>query len=411
MTARCLGPSGKGLLTAIAVYPSLVVSFSDMGVRQSAVYFTAKSHYGQQSIINAIATLYLISTSLSVIVAAVLIIATGNVLFTPLMILLAVSIIPFRLFQSYCRGILLGAEDTRSYNRFQWLPAILAAFFTGLFVIFLNGGVNGAQLAGVCAIAPIVFLGLRIFGAKHSLGLSSDWGLIRRIVMMGLLFSTALFIRMLNQRVPVIVLEGNDDVAAIGIFGIGASFAELLTQIPMAVGAIVFSRSANAKDAAVFSKKVAVIFRFVLVLSLVGATVLWFSCDLIMSLLYGDEFHLSATVVRFMLPGVVAMSLFRLLNMDLAGRGKPMLAMFATLPGTIINFSLCFWLVNDYGAPGAAISLSIVNVCVAVCFIMLYLRHTSLSFFELVMFQKQDVDLVREATAKICKKIGLSQWT
>ena len=66
---------------------------------------------------------------------------------------------------------------------------------------------------------------------------------------------------------------------------------------------------------------------------LVTRHVLWFSIAMglvvalvapwVVVLLYSDEFRESATVLRWLLPGVVLMSASKILANDIAGRGRP----------------------------------------------------------------------------------------
>lgn len=44
LTARLLGPEGKGMITAILVIPTLVVTIADLGIRQAAAYLIGKKY-------------------------------------------------------------------------------------------------------------------------------------------------------------------------------------------------------------------------------------------------------------------------------------------------------------------------------------------------------------------------------
>src|SRR5690625_3423897 len=62
LLARLLGPEGKGIMTAVLVFPLLIASLADMGIRQSAAYFVGKKEFKLSDIISSISFLWIITT-------------------------------------------------------------------------------------------------------------------------------------------------------------------------------------------------------------------------------------------------------------------------------------------------------------------------------------------------------------
>lgn len=390
VVARVLGPEGKGVISYLMVYPGLVISLADMGIRQSTVVFTGNKTYELQEIVRAISSLYLITSTLCMCLSTGLLLVSMPPAVTVLMVALCVFIVPLRLFQSYFRGLLLGKQEVVNYNRFLWVPVVLTALLTFLFVYLLDLGIVGALAAPVVSLFPVVVAGLWFLVKRYSLKPSFDFEIMRRMTSMGVLFAVSLFVRSLGQRIPIIVMGHQVGVQQIGLFSIGVAFSEMLSQIPKAIGIIVFSRSANAKDSHQFSRSVGEIFRVSILIGLIGGLGLFFVCDFIVNLFYGEAFNESSRVIQIMIPGVVAMCGFRMLVMDLAGRGKPMISLWVAMPALVLNLFLCYLFVGDYGATGAAAALSISNVAVALGFLFIYGRYTGTNVLELITYRKTD---------------------
>src|SRR6056297_1711716 len=64
LVARNLGVQGKGLLTVVLVYPSLIMTLSQMGIRQASVYEIGRKEFSYANIVKNIASLFLIMSIL-----------------------------------------------------------------------------------------------------------------------------------------------------------------------------------------------------------------------------------------------------------------------------------------------------------------------------------------------------------
>src|SRR5690606_17020131 len=112
-------------------------------------------------------------------------------------------------------------------------------------------------------------------------------------------------------------------IGDVGRYALAVSIAELIWQVPAVVGAVVFTRSSAAKERDVFTTKVASVFRVSLLVGAAAAAVLTVLAPSLIGVVFGADFESSGTILIVLLPGVVAMIAQKVLNMDLAGQGKP----------------------------------------------------------------------------------------
>ena len=88
------------------------------------------------------------------------------------------------------------------------------------------------------------------------------------------------------------------------------------------------------------------------------------------------------------------MILFKVLNQDMAGKGKPIVSLKVFLPTLIINIVLNILWIPKYGQNGAAISSSISYVVASLFFFRAYLKYTGIKFNECFRYSKKDFDFI-----------------
>jgi len=93
-------------------------------------------------------------------------------------------------------------------------------------------------------------------------------------------------------------------------------------------------------------------------------------------LLFGVALAESVPVLQILLPGVVILTIYKVMTMDLAGRGKPWISMGAMFPPLIVNIVLNIILIPSLGANEAAIASTISYSTAGIVFLFLYCRET-----------------------------------
>lgn len=182
----------------------------------------------------------------------------------------------------------------------------------------------------------------------------------------------------------------------LGIYSKGASLIEYLWQIPMLFSTLIFARSASAKDDIAFSRKVAQLLRLSSIAIVGVSLVLMVFSKWIILILFGASFLPSAQALVIMLPGVLLLTIFKVLNMDLAGKGKPWISMKAMLPAVLLNIILNWYLVPVYGANGAAFSATISYSISALLFLHFYSKEANIPLREILQYSPSDFDAIKQ---------------
>lgn len=159
-----------------------------------------------------------------------------------------------------------------------------------------------------------------------------------------------------NHELDLMIMPALVAPEIIGIYVIAVSTAAIITGGFSHLRSLVFGIvSRNAGKAEEDSIR---LIEFTGRLTLLGATVasagLFVLAPFLVEMAYGEEFADSANVLRYLLPGVVALVFAEVIFGALASMGKPLWATWASLVGLLFTIVGIFLTVKPYGARGAA---------------------------------------------------------
>jgi O-antigen/teichoic acid export membrane protein len=390
ITGRYLGPEKNGIIAALLVYPSLFMTIGSLGIRQSTTYFLGKKIYDEERIKRGITQIWFLTSVFSVIICFFLMHYLSKSGQNLTWVLLALIPIPFSLFNTYNSGIFLGKNQIKKFNKINWLPVSLTFLLTAVLVVIFPLQISGSLLAMLGG--PLIMFSILLFKNDFlgSFSFKIDWTVIKSLLSLGIIYAIALLVINLNYKIDVIILDKLSTPYQLGIYSKGANIIQYLWQIPMVLSTIVFSRSAISQDDHAFSLKVAQLLRMSLILVGGISIVLYFLSKFVILTMYGNKFYDSISVLNILLPGVVLLTIFKVMNMDLAGKGKPWVSMKAMIPALIINIFLNLLWVPEYGANGSSYASTISYTVASLLFIYFYCVETRITIKELFKFKRSD---------------------
>lgn len=401
--ARVLGPEMNGVIASILVYPGLFMTIGSLGVMQSTTFLVGKGLYTDDEIKKAVMQIWMLSTIFSLITCFLLLFYLTPSAYKMTYVFLAIIPIPFSLFNTYNSGYFLGKNNIQFFNKINWMPSVITLVFTVLFVYLIPLHVEGYLLA--LLIGPLVISIILIFKNRffNAFSFNFQFELIKKMLGLGVIYALALLVMNLNYRLDIIILDHLSTSAEIGIYSKGSNIIQYVWQIPMMMSTIIFARSAVSKDGLAFSKRVAQLLRLSLIAIILAAIILVVFSDLIVVGLFGEAFRGSITVLNYLVPGVILLTVFKVMNMDLAGKGKPWISLVVMVPALIINVILNFLLIPKYNANGAAIASTISYACAGIAFLFLYSKSSNISVKEIITYKVSDFDPILELIKKIRK--------
>lgn len=403
LLTRLLGAAGFGLYSSIIVIPIMVIGFTQLGIRRSAIYHIGNKLLPEDHIVSALFILMLYTSALSILICGFIYFFSYTQPFDPLIIVLVLLTIPMLLSNVFAGGIFLGKEDIRTASMINAGPTLITLLLTILFVWALKMSVLGAFLAIAAANLMMVIYTSRLILVKFRYNITWKYheGIMKSMIKLGLVNAIAIFIMQLNYRLDILMLKKLSTLEEVGFYSLAMQIAEQLWHIPYAIEMIVLSRSANSQDDKFIHRTVASIFRVSLLIGLFGGILIFFITPSLVPLIFGQEFARSVPMIQTVLPGILILVGFRILNSRLTGMGKPQIAIYTFAPALLINFILNLILIPRYGGIGSAWATNISYAVGSIIFVIVYSRLVKMPVRDIFTFRQSDFYFFRDLKQRL----------
>jgi O-antigen/teichoic acid export membrane protein len=395
--ARLLGPDGRGMISALTVPSQLAVSVSEMGVRQSTAFHLGRGIIPLGRLQPTLLAMVPIASAAAIILSLIYFEFAGVAEGDWTLRVLAVVTIPLSLSASYASGVFLGQQRIAEFRKTSWRPGLISLILVILLGWAAGWGVYGVMLATAGGALAASAYALFLLGKEQPLRLGFDRAVAVQLQRKGISYAASLVVLMLNYRIMILLLTRLGTLTDVGLYAQAIAIAELIWEVPTMLGSLVLSRGVNAKDETLFSRKVLLLARLAFVAALGLSIFVGFAAKYLFPILYGHRFEQSADICVLLLPGIVAFIVFKVLNIDLAGRGKPWAAMIIMVPVLVLNVALGWMMIVRYGAMGAAIASSACYLVATAGYIFLYKRVTGLTMRDILLPQPEDLMTIRRA--------------
>lgn len=391
--ARYLGPTGKGIAAILLVPPTLACAFGELGIRQATAFLIAKREYDLKDIQASMMALSCITGSIGLSVVLSTYYFLGTFQYGWVINLLFAGTTPIILLRRYATGILLGNQMITQMNYLEILEGIAYLFGILWFVVWCDYGLIGAAIASL--IGPSISFLLLLMRISRFAPLRPRWvpPIPLAILKKGISFAASLFIVTLNYRIGVLMLGKLSNENQAGIYSVGSAIAELLWQIPLSIGIVLYSRSMSwsGNDAKRRRQDVFLLSRITLPLTCFTACALLLISSFLIPFFYGVSFIASIDVLRLHLPGAISLSIFFLLHFYASGQGNPHLAIKAFVPGLLLNVALNWYFIPKNGCIGVSLASSISYIVCTALYIYHFINCYGGNLKDILILKKMDL--------------------
>jgi O-antigen/teichoic acid export membrane protein len=367
-------------------------------MRSSLIMHLGKKKFEKRQILNATVYIFFLSSILSTLAILFFFFFLSNDRFPTLIVLLVCLINPFEFLISYMQGYNLARGRYGNFNRLKWVPRLFYLLAIILFVGFLRWNIQGALLSIIIANLTAILIYLRINGLDLPRNQSGTipFEVIRSLLGYGMLYALAFLVTRLNHKIDILILKRMSDIAEVGFYSLGANVAEILWQVPIAVGVVLMTRSASQPDERVSTGEVCASLRISLLLVLLAAIILFLAAPLLVTILFGERYADSIPIIRTILPGILFFVILKILNSQFVGSGKPQLTLIALLPSLLVNVVLNILFIPSYGGTGAAMATNISYFSASLLLLLIYSRTFKTGLAEIFRYRKSDFTFIRK---------------
>jgi O-antigen/teichoic acid export membrane protein len=318
-------------------------------------------------------------------------------------VLIALFTVPLSLLTSYFGFTLLGQKRIRAYNVIQLAPSPLNLVLLAV-VLWFNGGVFGVVLVSAITTGFAAVLSFMLVLRETRITWSFHPRLFINSVRFGMQGHLSNIIQFLNYRLDMLMVASFMDVAFVGYYSIAVAMAETLWLVPGTVGTVIFARTIGLSSEEA-NKTTPRICRNTLLITLLGALALFVLSRYIILLLYGSDYLPAVRPLWILLPGIVSLSIGKVLCNEITARGKPIINTISTGVSLAVNAALNLLLIPRWGIAGAAFASTVSYTVTAIVTLVAFTRISGNSWFDTIVVKREDLKAYTSLAASARSRI------
>jgi O-antigen/teichoic acid export membrane protein len=375
--ARELQPEGRGAYYVIATIAAITISVGHLSIEQAQVWLWSRPVDRGALAANGL-VLGLVVGALAAVVAAVTVGALGPGV-VPIVgygqLATALAAIPAAMAVLYLNNILVLRAQVQVVNSAALLGGTLQC--GALLLLAVVTTVSPGQVIALWALSVTVPLAVLVPVVRPRFR-HWDRALARRALDRGLRYHLGLASLFLLFRSDILILDGLTTTAAVGLYSLAVSLAELTRLVTDAIAQIALPRQLDADDEGAAAATLSVT-RLTAIVALASVVLMCAAAPPLIPLVYGSSFRGSVPSLLALAPGLLALGATRPIGAFLLRLDRPMLASAMSVAALFVNVALNLVLVPAYGIVGSAIASSVAYAALAGLQTAWFLRATGAS--------------------------------
>lgn len=370
LTARVLGPEGRGQYVAITTWTTMLATVTCLSLGQVVLYRAAQSR-GDSWFADSYRVLVTFTGVLSLIGWGIALLAYLTPLRTvygdlnPLWLALGFLLLPFRIWDNYAVALFQAIGKLNSYNVFLVVSSSVGVLALVLLVQWQQAGLPGALAAllvgqGLLALGGAAALhrlaqGYRLPAREACTAFAGD-GLKIHLNTIGMLLIAGVDLLMINYY------RGPEETSR---YQIAAQLMGIIMLVPQAASLVVSSRISALGPQKAWPLQRKIVWQSTALMLGVSLALGW-SARVWLPLVFGRDYVASIDILDWLLFAGLGMTFSTLMAPQWIARGLLLQASALTIVSGIINVALNSLLIPTYGAEGAAYSVLVTYGCAIV---------------------------------------------
>ena len=409
LIARVLGPENLGVFSLVTTFPILVAGFANIGIPQANIYFIGKK---RNALSDVSSNSLIFSIIIGLIAIAICYSLRDYVLKTLLKgvdaiyLLSIIPMIPLILLNYFLLSMLRGTGRFGLFNFGRLFSSLLR--FVGLVfaLTILSSGIWGAILTVIAATALTsayyVLIVSNFAGFKRKFNLP----LAKNSVIYGLKSYLQNLFGFLQYRLDLFLIAfflGKDKVA---YYAVAAAVAGMIWHIPDSIGKVLFPKLSSTGKTEDIHHITSIVCRHTIFVTGIAVLMLFATSEFLIKGIYGIEYTHAIRPLLILLPGVVMMSIYKVLARDFSSRNRQQISVAAAASGLTLNVVLNILLIPQLGITGAALSSTVSYSATSGMLLLFFLKESSSSLKETVLMARGDFGVYTDLLSKFRSKVS-----
>ena len=357
ITARYLGPAGRGVLVAVIGWVTMFSTFGFLSLSQVVVFLATGKEAEEwlPGLVGSMTAILGTVAAAGVLLATLLYFGTDGRMFNHIpavTLLVAFVAFPFMLWIENGNGVLMALGKLHVLNGAQVAGGTAALLFTFLAVGPLGLGVNGAVGAWAAAQGVIVAISLS-YVVRRAGGMSIRRTAVQELLTGGAKLHMNAIGTYLFTQANILILNHYRTANETAWFQLAVQIITAIQIIPMAVSTVAYTIVSRHGPDAAWPQQRKLLFEVVALVLVLGA-IAYFVAPWVVPLIFGADFAPAVPILRILLLTIPGIALSAVMASQWIARGLFLQAAAITLFTGALTVAGNYVFVPRYGMDGAA---------------------------------------------------------
>lgn len=354
--ARNLGPSGRGELTAVLLWPTILGALGTLGVPDAATYYSAR----RVALGKLVVSVAILGVAQSTVICLLGLLVIPRILAHYGLAAvhsgeLFLVYVPLWYTAIYLQTIFNGLGRWRWFQGLRLLP--LAVSGLGLVILVIADDLNTRNAVAVylAGYATTALVAIGLLHTAKPVDMKPQWAPTKNLVKFGLKSYLSSASRLLNERLDQLILSIVLPSVTLGLYAVAFTVTSLTGMIGLSVAFVALPAVTKAEGPAKLETGKRYISLTFLSATLLTAPILLLAPGII-RLVFGGAFENAAGPARILLVATVVYSVGRVVDSVLKGANRPLDAGIAEVVALAVMAAGLAALVPLFELTGAAMA-------------------------------------------------------
>ena len=407
ITARFLGPAGRGLFYTSVQAPGLINTVGTLSIGEGLIYHIGKGKIKSDQIFGTVFMMVLGFTLVLSIIFYFLISLLNQHFFYQLpdkVIPLLFFLIPATMTEYFSASALRGLKVFSIVNKLTIVTRTNIFIFILTSLTFWSADLYRTIFAYAIALTlnALLYFIVLFYQSKFRFSISSNE--LNNVIRYSAKVHIGSLLTEVEYRLDIFILLFFLNATAVGIYSIGVTIAQILWYVSNSVNTVLFPylTSTSKKNVDFFTVRVLKYNFFINIFILFGLIIIGFP---LVNLLYGTMFSEAYFVFLVLSPGLLSDTIARSLAAWLKGTNRTLTLSKISSVSLVVNILFCIILIPYWGVYGAAISSVISYTLRAVLLIKIFCKISKTPLYHFFTFSAGELTKIKINVIASIKKM------
>lgn len=405
ISARLLGPEGKGLLALALLYPSIFFVFGHLNIGFATVFRIGEKKFKKEEFAG---TLFLLFIIFSIALIGIFFITYAkfqnnlykNIPFS--FLTLGMFMLPLQIFIYFFSSFLQGIGKIFWFNFVNHLPRLLLPLLIVSFWFFYKYTAFEGVIINILIYILSAFLIFILISHFAPQKWKVNKSLLKQLITDGSRLHLGTIATFTISRIDQIIIGIMLNITSLGYYAVATAIAELLWFMSSAVELVLYPKTSeeNFDEAEERIKRSS---RIILFLTFCGGIIMAIVSRYLI-IIYGGKIFLPAvTPLLILLPGIILSSHSQIISVLWVKKRWLLSISIFSMINAMLNILLNLIFIPHWGINGAALATTITYSVIFIFYISLYRIAVKKPILPIIIPQKDDLIKIKNSSIDFLK--------